>query len=366
MSRLTALELIDLTTPSLFFEQTTQIFSPFLTQPLDLLVTPPFFDLLEPPTQLVTRRVTPTEFYLQSLSDRLTALESTILPPKPKPKLDRKYTWTAEISSDEKDGLDRKYKLTTEIKGGKKKEEKSYKWTAQIKGKGDNAKVNRKYTFEACVDNAEGELKKEKEKKKKNDVVYKKIKKVAAPARVVEIEEEEADQGAIVLRQAFAKRAAAKSKGKRKELSYQDAAIMIQVSFRAYLIRRSQALRALRELAVAKAKLKELRALFNNFTYRRRLTLNAEERQKFSERIIVLLLTVDAIEGADVMVRAAKRSMVDELEAMLDVVDPQPQGRSLSMRRRTFDMPDGVIQKEIAAGVAQVVQMISEEEDVSS
>lgn len=71
---------------------------------------------------------------------------------------------------------------------------------------------------------------------------------------------------------------------------------MIQVSFRAYLIRRSQALRALRELAVAKAKLKELRALFNNFTYRRRLTLNAEERQKFSERIIVLLLTVDAIE----------------------------------------------------------------------
>lgn len=61
------------------------------------------------------------------------------------------------------------------------------------------------------------------------------------------------------------------------------------------------------------------------------------------------------------MVRAAKRSMVDELEAMLDVVDPQPAGRSLSVRRRTFDMPDGVIQKEIAAGVAQVVQMIDEE-----
>lgn len=63
------------------------------------------------------------------------------------------------------------------------------------------------------------------------------------------------------------------------------------------------------------------------------------------------------------MVRAAKRSMVDELEAMLDVVDPQPQGKSLSMRRRTFDMPDGVIQKEIAAGVAQVVQMLNEEEE---
>ncbi|KAK1366672.1 BCL-2-associated athanogene 7 [Heracleum sosnowskyi] len=370
MSRLTTFEL----TPELFFEQTTQIFSPFHLEPLDssldLLITPPFFDLLElaTPTHLLTRRLkqpqlTPTEFYLQSLSDRVSALESTLLSPKPKPKLDRKYTWTAEISSPEKDGLDRKYKLTTEIKAGKKKEEKAYKWTAQIKGKGENSKVNRKYTFEASVDNAGDELKKKEKKKEKNDVVYKKTKKVV-PARVVEIEEEEeAAQGAIVLRQAFAKRAAAKSKGKKKELSYQDAAIMIQVSFRAYLIRRSQALRALRELAVAKAKLKELRALFNNFTYRRRLTLNAEERQKFSERIIVLLLTVDAIEGADVMVRAAKRSMVDELEAMLDVVDPQPQGRSLSLRRRTFDMPDGVIQKEIAAGVAQVVQMLNEEED---
>jgi hypothetical protein len=65
------------------------------------------------------------------------------------------------------------------------------------------------------------------------------------------------------------------------------------------------------------------------------------------------------------MVRAAKRSMVDELEAMLDVVDPQPPGRSLSMRRRTFDMPDGVIQKEIAEGVAQVIQMLDNEEKSS-
>lgn len=62
------------------------------------------------------------------------------------------------------------------------------------------------------------------------------------------------------------------------------------------------------------------------------------------------------------MVRAAKRSMVDELEAMLDVVDPHPPGKSLSMRRRTFDMPDGLIQKEIAAGVTQVVEMLNQEE----
>jgi len=87
-----------------------------------------------------------------------------------------------------------------------------------------------------------------------------------------------------------------KRRGKRKELSPQDAALAIQMSFRAYLIKRSQALRALRELAIAKTKLKELRALFSNFTYRRRVARDAEERQRFSEKIIVLLLTVDAIE----------------------------------------------------------------------
>lgn len=87
-----------------------------------------------------------------------------------------------------------------------------------------------------------------------------------------------------------------KSRGKKKELSAQDAALMIQISFRAYLIRRSQTLRALRDLAVAKAKLKEIRSLFHNFSYRRRLDHDAEERQRFTEKIIVLLLTVDAIE----------------------------------------------------------------------
>ncbi|KAM3342834.1 hypothetical protein P3S68_027800 [Capsicum galapagoense] len=65
----------------------------------------------------------------------------------------------------------------------------------------------------------------------------------------------------------FAKRVE-KRRGKRKKMSPKDAALAIQMSFRAYIIRRSQALRALRELAIFKTKLKELRALFNNFTYR--------------------------------------------------------------------------------------------------
>ncbi|KAK9665667.1 hypothetical protein RND81_14G127500 [Saponaria officinalis] len=312
----------------------------------------------------VTRRVNSTESYLKSISDRVDSLESRfdrLLAVKEreerekKKKLlreaDRKYSWTAEIEGAEK----KKYTWTAEIEGDSEKKgkrgERKYTWKAEIKGRndGDDKKT---YTWKATIG---GDAKEKKSKKEK------KSEKSACTARIVEIEEPLVvdDHRSLVLRQAFAKRPGQK-KGKKKEISPLDAAVLIQRSFRAYLIRRSQALRALRELAIAKTKLKELRALFHNFSFRSRVSRDAEERQKFSEKLIVLLLTVDAIQGVDMMVRAAKRSMVDELEAMLDVVDPQQPGRSLSMRR-TFDMPSGAIQKEIAEGVAQVVQMLDEE-----
>ncbi|KAI3458289.1 hypothetical protein Pfo_014952 [Paulownia fortunei] len=315
-------------------------------------------------TRRVTRRVGLGELYLQRLSDRVSALElgfdRLVGEEKSRKKKlgERKYTWTAEIKSPEND---RKYKWTAEIKDGKDEKkglEKSYKLTAEIKRKGaENLPIEKTYTIKVSSGDSSSES--EEKKTKKCGKVKEKGKQVGSTARIVEIEEP-SDHGGIVLRQVFAKRVE-KRRGKRKELSPQDAAALIQKSFRAYLIQRSQALRALRELAIAKTKLKEIRALFNNFSYRRRLARDAEEHQRFSEKIIVLLLTVDAIEGADLMVRAAKKSMVDELEAMLDVVDPHPPGKSLSMRRRTFDMPDGVINKELAAGVAQVVRMLDQE-----
>ncbi|KAI3800086.1 hypothetical protein L1987_35394 [Smallanthus sonchifolius] len=383
MSRFSKLEIIDYllseSYPSLFsvfpkpyallnptfpFESTTELdlaldlLSPFhdfhnITDLIHVERTTPFG--IASARKLITRRRSTTaELYLQSLSDRVSALELGFDLVEREAKSDRKYTWTAEINSSEKDGLDRKYKVTTEIKGGKK--ERSCKWTTEIKRKGDDV---RKYTFTASSANAAGVEDVNGSEKEKNT---KKDKKKEKGPRIVEIQGSP-DHGAFLLKQAFAK----KNKGKKKELSPQDAAMAIQMSFRAYLIRRSQALRALRELAIAKGKLKEVRALFNNFSYRRRVARDAEEKQKFSEKIIVLLLTVDAIEGADIMVRAAKRSMVDELEAMLDVVDPQPgKGHSLYLKRRTFDMPDGVIQKEVAEGVAQVVRMLEHEDGSES
>lgn len=82
----------------------------------------------------------------------------------------------------------------------------------------------------------------------------------------------------------------------KKELSPQDAALLIQLNYRAHLAHRSQVLRCLRDLAVAKAKLKEIRSLFYNISYRHRMAHDHEERQRFTEKIIVLLLTVDALE----------------------------------------------------------------------
>ncbi|KAJ4955372.1 hypothetical protein NE237_012155 [Protea cynaroides] len=306
---------------------------------------------------------------LRTLCDRVSALElgfdNFVKEKSSNP--DRKYSWTAEVKSAEKDGVDRKYKWAAEIKGAKKGAkqgslEKNYKWTAEFKGKGDDAPLTRSYIFKASSAPADfTDSDSDHEKKHKKEKKKKKESKAQSPKRVVEIEEP-VDQRVVVLRQAYAKRVRADARGKKKELSPQDAALMIQVSFRAYLIRRSKALRALRELAVAKTKLKELRVLFNNFSYRSRIARDAEERQRFSEKIIVLLLTVDAIEGADIMVRAARKSMLDELEAMLEVVDPQPPRKLGSMKRRKFDLPDGCIQTEIAAGVAKVVQMLNEED----
>ncbi|KAH0686202.1 hypothetical protein KY289_019318 [Solanum tuberosum] len=389
MNRFRRFDLIDYSPSPSFFTPKTLLLNPYLPSfhiedeldcTLDLICPKPYVpttfldlddfdtitDLIQierTPFHSTTRRVQHrlglgTE--LQCLSDRVTALERMLRAKEEKKKKnkigERKYTWTAEIKNPEKDGVDRKYKWIAEVKDGKKKGalDKSYKFSAEIKGKGDDS---RSYSFKASNvsdtdSDSDGSEKKDKKKKCES-------RKSVGCTRLVEIEEP-THHGALVLRQVFAKRVE-KRRGKRKELSPQDAALAIQMSFRAYLIKRSQALRALRELAIAKTKLKELRALFNNFTYRRRVARDAEERQRFSEKIIVLLLTVDAIEGVDMMVRSAKKSIVDELEAMLDVIDPQPGGRPLSVaRRRTFDMPDGAIQKELAAGVAQVVRMLDE------
>ncbi|KAF3783521.1 BAG family molecular chaperone regulator 7 [Nymphaea thermarum] len=281
---------------------------------------------------------------LQCLSDRISALELG---------LEEIFSSHPRLVCKEKAGRDVSYSYKLESEGGKGLDRKQ-KWTAEIKGlHGEDSRISATYKLEASAG------KKEKDKKTK-----------PAATRVVEIED--ADSAIARKQELFAKRrsaavAAIKSrvrKGKWRQLSPENAALIIQMTFRAHLVRRSQALRGLRDLAIAKAKLKELRSLFNNFSYRRRLTVDAEERQRFSEKIIVLLLTVEGIAGVDLMIREAQRNMIKELEAMLEAVDPQPAGKLASFKRRTFDLPEPCSNGELvemAKGVAEVVQMLDQD-----
>ena len=68
-----------------------------------------------------------------------------------------------------------------------------------------------------------------------------------------------------------------------------------------------------------------------------------------------------SIQGPDYMVRVAKKSMLEELEAMLEVVDPQPPGKQRSLSRRKFDLPEGgAVSDEKVAGVNKAVRIIQE------
>ncbi|KAK6918564.1 BAG domain [Dillenia turbinata] len=262
--------------------------------------------------------------YLRGLCDRVSILELGLDKAFEERNLrDRKYTWTTDIKGDH-----RKHKLTVDVKGSERHGgDRKYKWTAEIKGG-------------KLIDKIKG----------------------YGRARSVEIEDPH-DPRIPMIKQAVGKRSiACTSKGKKKILSPQDAAMTIQTGFRAYLSRKTQSLKSIRDMAIAKAKMRELRSLFNNFSYRRVVARDPEERQRFSERIVVLILTVEAIEGSDPMIRAARREIVDELECMLDAVDPQPTAKLAAMRRRKFDMPEAGIQKEIEAGVAEVVQMLDSAE----
>lgn len=67
------------------------------------------------------------------------------------------------------------------------------------------------------------------------------------------------------------------------------------------------------------------------------------------------------MQGPDYMVRTAKKSMLEELEAMLEVVDPQPPGKQRSLSRRKFDLPEGgAISGQKKEAVNNAVRIINE------
>ncbi|XVF79852.1 hypothetical protein PTKIN_Ptkin15bG0023300 [Pterospermum kingtungense] len=288
------------------FEPSSTLFTPFLS-PFHHLPVEAVSDvthLLETPFSWYCRRIRATDELELCSGALLGRISGFKFGADRFEECDRKYTWKAEIKSSDKSEANRKYQYTTEIKGleGKKCEwtaeiesperngsSRKYKWTAEINGKnkGNLAKNKKEVPLKIKELGSHEETCSGSKQKMKVD----------SSTRVVEIEEPD-DHAAMLLRQAFGMRAGAVSRlrGKRKILSPDEAALLIERSFRAYLIRRSKSLRSLRELAVAKAKLKEIRSLFNNYSYRQRIDRDSEELKRFSERIISLILAVDAIE----------------------------------------------------------------------
>jgi hypothetical protein len=77
--------------------------------------------------------------------------------------------------------------------------------------------------------------------------------------------------------------------------------------------------------------------------------------------LLLIVLVLASIQGPDYMVRTAKKSMLEELESMLEVVDPQPPGKRRSLSRRKFDLPEGgAVSSEKADGVNKAVRIINE------
>uniref|UniRef100_A0A0E0JUG1 Uncharacterized protein n=1 Tax=Oryza punctata TaxID=4537 RepID=A0A0E0JUG1_ORYPU len=72
-------------------------------------------------------------------------------------------------------------------------------------------------------------------------------------------------------------------------------------------------------------------------------------------------LTYLLLKGPDHMVRNAKRSMLEELEGMLEIVDPQPPGKPRTLSRRKFDLPEGrAISNDMRTCVKNVVKIVEE------
>ncbi|XP_057952947.1 BAG family molecular chaperone regulator 8, chloroplastic [Malania oleifera] len=114
----------------------------------------------------------------------------------------------------------------------------------------------------------------------------------------------------------------------RPSYSLRDAAARtIQTHFRAFLVRRSRALRQLKDLAFIKSTLNALKSSVSDQTHL--------DSSALKHKAMDLLLQLDSIQGGDPMIRDGKRSISRELVRFLELVD------GVSVKRR--ELPAKVV-----------------------
>eukprot|EP00252_Welwitschia_mirabilis_P011295 TRINITY_DN2540_c0_g1_i1.p1 TRINITY_DN2540_c0_g1~~TRINITY_DN2540_c0_g1_i1.p1 ORF type:complete len:412 (+),score=71.79 TRINITY_DN2540_c0_g1_i1:138-1373(+) len=95
------------------------------------------------------------------------------------------------------------------------------------------------------------------------------------------------------------------------------AAVIIQRKFRALLARRSNVLRGLQELAVLKSAFNKLKEMLEKESYWTFLCRYPEERTLFSEKLDVLLLKLESVQGTNRMIRNSRKHLRKELIALM-------------------------------------------------
>ncbi|CAK9326415.1 unnamed protein product [Citrullus colocynthis] len=91
------------------------------------------------------------------------------------------------------------------------------------------------------------------------------------------------------------------------------AASTIQTHFRAFLVRRSRALRELKDLAIIKSRFESLQSSLSNGFY--------FDRNAISLEIMDFLLHLDSIQGSDPMVKDSKKCLIRDLVQFLERID---------------------------------------------
>eukprot|EP00252_Welwitschia_mirabilis_P015769 TRINITY_DN3499_c0_g1_i1.p1 TRINITY_DN3499_c0_g1~~TRINITY_DN3499_c0_g1_i1.p1 ORF type:complete len:1086 (-),score=234.96 TRINITY_DN3499_c0_g1_i1:165-3422(-) len=118
-----------------------------------------------------------------------------------------------------------------------------------------------------------------------------------------------------------AKAARLETQAKEKGLSEEEAAVLIQAHYRAYLVRRFQPLKKLREIMKIKSRIDILEQQMCSPSFKRELVQNHKTKAGFNETLMNLLLQLDTVQGLLPEVREVRKSVAREITRLQENFD---------------------------------------------